>query len=200
MHVMERATARWIPPEGTVEAVAAGQFWDAVAVPQYIGLAALEILDQPSRPRLGPVIWDSSGRPRMYFLIPLSSPLSWTHERLLAAGSFVTVPGRTTLGLPGPFWIVPPDPDDPGALVDACLLRRALDRMRTAAVAEYHPEGSAPQRMLVTLAQLHAAACIVCGAEGSVFVPASHAVTPPSGPGQLAWAVVACAEYAAVAA
>ncbi|MEY9949915.1 hypothetical protein [Kitasatospora sp. GAS1066B] len=136
MHVMERATARWIPPEGTVEAVAAGQFWDAVAVPQYIGLAALEILDQPSRPRLGPVIWDSSGRPRMYFLIPLSSPLSWTHERLLAAGSFVTVPGRTALGLPGPFWIVPPDPDDPGALVDACLLRRARDLMRTAAVAE----------------------------------------------------------------
>lgn len=46
MHVMERATAPWVPLQGTVEAVAAGQFWDAVAVPQYIGLAALEYLDQ----------------------------------------------------------------------------------------------------------------------------------------------------------
>lgn len=195
MHVMERATARWVPPEGTVEAVAAGQFWDAVAVPQHIGLAALENLGQASMRRPGPVVRDSPGWPRLYFLIPVASPLAWTHERLLTAGSFVTVPGPTTLESPGPCWIVPPDPDDPGALVDAGLLRRALDRVRTAAVAEYHPLGSAPQRMLVTLAQLHSAACIVCGAEGSAFVPAGHAVTPPSGPGQLAWALVACANH-----
>ncbi|GAB2697560.1 hypothetical protein GCM10010442_14220 [Kitasatospora kifunensis] len=200
MHVMERATAPWVPLQGTVEAVAAGQFWDAVAVPQYIGLAALEYLDQAMGHRPSPVIWDSSGRPRLYFLIPVGSPLAWTHERLLTAGSFVAVPGPTTLEPPGPYWIVPPDPDDPGALGDAGLLRRALDQVRTAAAAEYHPGDGVPQRMLVTLAQLHAEACIVCGATGGAFVPAGHAVTPPTGPGRLAWAVAACPDHAGEAA
>lgn len=197
MTVTKRPPARWwIPPHKTVEAVAAGQFWDAVAVPQHIGLAALEWLDETTAHRPGPIIWDTSSRPRLYFLIPVGADQSWQHERLLTTGSYVAVPGPTTLEPPGPYWIAPPDPDEPDALVDAGMLRRALDRVRTAAVAEYHPRNGAAQRMLVTVAQMQASACIVCGLEGQTLVEAGHAMTPPLGPGQLVWAVAACPEHA----
>lgn len=107
----------------------------------------------------------------------------------------MALPGATTLEPPGPYWIAPPDSDHPGRLVDATLLRRALDRVRTSAVAEFQPTDGPPQRMLVTSAQLRGRACIVCGREDGVLAHGGYALTPPKGQEQLRWAVATCADH-----
>jgi hypothetical protein len=49
----------WAPPLRTVEAVAAGVYWDAIVTGQILGLAALSVLDQETGSGPGPVIWDT---------------------------------------------------------------------------------------------------------------------------------------------
>lgn len=197
MTLADPSAPPWIPPDGTVDTLPAGVYWDAVVVPQTIGLTAVEILDKETERRPGPIVWDTSARaPRIYFLTPVGvGGLAWRHERILSRGSYVTLPGLTTIAPPGPCWLVPPHPDRPEQLVDASLLRRALDRVRTDAVIEYQPIGGRPQRMLVTSAQLNGMACIVCGEEPLEVVPAGFAFTPPDGSSRLPWPVVACRSH-----
>jgi len=188
------APPSWMPPAGTVDAVSAGDVWDAVVVQQHIGIAALEHLDRETARRPGPIIWDPTLRaPRIYFLVPTGTDaLMWRHERLLAAGAHIVIPGATTIAPPGPYWLVPPDPDAPLTLVDPALLRRALDRVRTDAAGEYCPTDGRSQRMLVTSAQLNGRACIVCGLEVEGMVAAGYVLTPPDGSARLPWPVRAC--------
>lgn len=197
MTLAEPSAPPWMPPDGTAAAVPAGVHWDAVAVPQHVGLAATEILDRETGRRPGPIAWDTSLRaPRIYFLTSTGiGGLAWRHERILSRSSYVTLPGQTAITPPGPCWLVPPNPDDPGRLVDADLLRRALDRVRSDAAVEYRPIGGRSQRMLVTSAQLNGMACIVCGEEPLEVIPAGYAFTPPDGPSRLPWPVMACGSH-----
>jgi hypothetical protein len=192
-------TPPWMPSAGTADAIEAGIHWDAVVTAQHIGLAALERLDHETGHRPGPVVWDPCPRlPRTYFLIPAGTcPTEWRHERHLSRGTYVTIPGPTSIAPPGPHWLVPPHPDCPDSLVDAGLLRRALDRVRTDTTVEYCPTDGRAQRMLVTSAQLYGRACIICGAEDDHLVNAGYVLTPPEGTGRLPWPVVACPTHGA---
>ncbi|WP_377271944.1 hypothetical protein [Peterkaempfera sp. SMS 1(5)a] len=114
---------------GTISAVGAGRHWDAVVVPQPLGLAVLEALDQATDHQPGPVVWDPLGRnPRLYFLIPTGSVMceGFPGATVLSVAAFVGLPGPTTIEPPGPHWVAPPDPDDPDRLVDAELLHGLL--------------------------------------------------------------------------
>jgi hypothetical protein len=119
----------WMPPAQTISAVPAGRWWDAVVVPQTLGLDALQLLDTTSGHCPGPVIREPyTQRPRLYFLVPKGTAQGWDVPGVVALGvtAYIGIPGPTTLEPPGPHWLCPPDPDDPESLVDAVELERAL--------------------------------------------------------------------------
>ncbi|MDH6576613.1 hypothetical protein [Kitasatospora sp. MAP5-34] len=66
MTMKERCIPTWMPPDGTVLAVAAGEHRDAVVVPQTTGLAVLSLLDASTRHTPGPGIWDTGRQPKLY--------------------------------------------------------------------------------------------------------------------------------------
>jgi hypothetical protein len=123
------STLEWMPPEHTVSVVATAKWWDAVVVPQVRGLDALQVLDHEAGRAPGPVIWEPlADQPRLYFLVPVGTADAWDVPGTKAFGTacFIGVPGPTTIGPPTVHWLVPPDPDNPRALVDAGALRDAL--------------------------------------------------------------------------
>jgi hypothetical protein len=122
------AAAIWLPDLHTISVAPAGRWWDAIIVPQSPGLAALRHLDEATRRRPGPVVWDPNLRtPRLYFLTPPGTARTWTWPgtRALGAGGFVGIPHAARIEAPGPHWIAPPHPED-DVLVDADALRDAL--------------------------------------------------------------------------
>lgn len=126
----------WMPPENTISVVEAGHWWDAIVVPQQRGLDVLEVLDHETGHAPGPVAWDqNSMAPRLYFLVAAGTTATWqmAGTQALGDGTYVGLPGWTTIEPPGLFWLCPPDPDDIEALVDAALLRDALQRFEGAA-------------------------------------------------------------------
>lgn len=126
----------WMPQPNTVVAVSAGKWWNAVSVPESMALDALEILDHESGRAPGPVLWDPTGpAPRLYFLVPLDTADTWDLPGTVAFGraTYIVMPGATTIEPPGPYWLVPPDPDEPDGLVDPAALRDALVRAGGAA-------------------------------------------------------------------
>lgn len=119
----------WMPPVDTIGVVPAAKWWDVIVVPQRPGLDALEILDRDSGHAPGPVLWEPlASPPCLYFLVPTGTADDWDvpNTRALGTACFIPVPGPTTLEPPSVHWLVPPDPDAPGALVDADALREAL--------------------------------------------------------------------------
>lgn len=119
----------WMPQPNTCACLPAGRWWDAIVVPQLAGLDALEILDHETGRAPGPVVWDiNTVRPRLYFLVPAGTADTWDLGGTESFGqsTFIVLPGPTTIEPPGIHWLVPPDPDDPEALVDAEGLARAL--------------------------------------------------------------------------
>lgn len=136
MRTRQPSIPSWMPQENTLRCLPAGRWWDAIAVPQLPGLNALEILDHESERAPGPVVWDPGARlPRLYFLVAAGSTEDWAVDgtQPFGATTFVVIPGPTTIEPPGIHWLVPPDPDDPNALVDAAALCEAL--LRTAGAA-----------------------------------------------------------------
>lgn len=126
----------WMPEDNTISVVPAGRWWDAIVVPQQRGIDALKVLDLQTGRRPGPVVWDqNSMAPRLYFLVPLGTSENWrvAGTQALGAGTYVGLPGWTTIEPPGLFWLCPPDPDEPTLLVDAEVLRTALDQIPEAA-------------------------------------------------------------------
>ena len=121
----------WMPAPNTAVCLPAGHWWDAIVVPQLAGLDALEILDHESGRAPGPVLWEPAAQlPRLYFLVAPGASEHWNAPDTIALGvsTFVVVPGPTAIEPPGVHWLVPPDPDEPDALVDAQALREALLR------------------------------------------------------------------------
>lgn len=164
MTMTERCTPTWMPPEGTVTAVPAGQHWDAVVVPQTSGLAALSLIDSTPDRTTGPVIWDTGRTPRLYFLIPTRSGIDLrdTDAALLSSGAFVAVPGPTALIPPGPYWLAPPSPDQPEALGDSQLLSEALHLVGASSWAEYQTADGKVRQVLLTAEQIGGRACLHC--------------------------------------
>jgi len=127
----------WMPQPNTCAALPAGRWWDAIVVPQLPGLDALEVLDHESGRAPGPVIWEPHARvPRLYFLVAAGVADAWSAPGTQALGDacFVVVPGPTSIEPPGVHWLVPPDPDEPEALVDADRLAEVLSAVQTTAL------------------------------------------------------------------
>ncbi|WP_037866231.1 hypothetical protein [Streptomyces sp. NRRL S-1868] len=101
-------TVTWPLPSGPdALLLPAGQWWDAVRVPIYLGKDVLRRLGSTS----GAVIRDPYGC-RLYWLIKPGSAREWTFPefaavQVLSTASWVTVPPRTRLRPPGPHWAVP---------------------------------------------------------------------------------------------
>lgn len=121
----------WMPPADTLRTIQAGTWWDAIVLPQGLGLDALEILDAATGRKPGPVIWDPLGpRERLYFLVPTGTAESWEGPgEPLGRTTFVVVPGVSALEPPMPHWLCPPDPDAPNALVDPLALAAILRQL-----------------------------------------------------------------------
>jgi hypothetical protein len=178
MTMKERCVPTWMPPDGTVLAVAAGEYWDAVVVPQTTGLAVLSLLDASTRHAPGPIIWDTGRQPRLYFLIPTASGIDLTDTVgvLLTSGSHIAVPGPTALIPPGPYWLAPPDPDSPDTLTDHHLLSEALRLVGASSWAEYRTADGEARQVLVTAEQMEGLACLRCGSAEAPLHP-SVAIT-----------------------
>lgn len=104
-----KTASQWTPPNDTdIEALRAGQWWDAVRVRAAEGDRALELLGEAS----GAVIADTHGT-RLYFLIPPGTGAGWNlrHADVLGDGPqaiFIGVPPVCRTEGPGVHWRVPP--------------------------------------------------------------------------------------------
>lgn len=127
-----KTASQWTPPNGTeIEALRAGQWWDAVRVRSAAGNRALELLGEAA----GAVIADPDCA-RLYFLIPPGTAAGWNlrYADVLGDGPqavFVGVPPVSRREGPGVHWCVPPQRDQ--YLTDPVFLYEAL---RAATLAE----------------------------------------------------------------
>nr|WP_180218306.1 hypothetical protein [Streptomyces albus] len=102
----------------------AGEWWDAVRVPAYLGEGVLARIGALS----GAVIRDPYGS-RLYWLIEPGSANEWSFDeftavQVLGTANWVTVPPRNRLHPPGPHWAVPCSPA--ASLTPAACLHAAL--------------------------------------------------------------------------
>ncbi|MGP3769769.1 hypothetical protein ACTWJ8_02960 [Streptomyces sp. SDT5-1] len=126
----------WAPEEGA-QAIRSGIWWEAVRVPEVLGVNVVRAFRTFSPARLGPVIADLDMKvPSVYFLMPLDTAATWDApaSRGLGHHSYIVVPALATTSPPGPYWLV--RPQDVTGLTDPRALLRFL---RCAA-----PDNSAP--------------------------------------------------------
>lgn len=99
----------------------AGQDWDAIRVPQPLGVAAMSILGG----RCGAVLEDPHANV-VYYFVPAGTAAQWEveHTRAISDGGTVAIPLHCTNG-PGPHWRI--CPGDGGWFTDARALRAALE-------------------------------------------------------------------------
>ncbi|MFH8366983.1 hypothetical protein [Streptomyces sp. NPDC018031] len=113
----------WTPPAGPdVTLVPAGRWWDAIKVPTFVGIPALDRLA-----RTGAVIHDGFAA-RMYWFIPPGTGRAWDwpalqQVELHSTTTYVAVPAAHHTCPPGLHWHVPPTG---GCLTDPAGLQRAL--------------------------------------------------------------------------
>lgn len=132
----------WLPRVNTCAATPAGRWWDAIVVPQPLGLAAFALMTPPGAEPPGPVVWEPSRvRPRLYFLVPLGTAEHWDTPGGTALGrtTFVVLPGPTSTEPPGVHWLSAPRPGRPDLLVDPATLDAALRAAAAADVAAAAP-------------------------------------------------------------
>ncbi|MEU6234401.1 hypothetical protein [Kitasatospora sp. NPDC047058] len=181
----------WLPPYDTVHAIQAGIHWDAICLPQQVGLATLAVLDI-TPPGPGPTIWDTRRDPRLYLLTPVTDrpDLTGTPGRHLTHGSHLAVPGPELLTPPGLHWIVPPTPDALNRLNDLATVVNAIRRALGASWVTHRIPGQPDREILATHSQIHGTACINCSTDGTTLRPAGHVYTPALG--GCGYAVTAC--------
>lgn len=117
----------WTPEEGA-QAVPAGTWWDAVRVPQDLGVNVVRAFRTFVPARLGPVIADLDMKvPSLYFLTPLGTATDWNvpPSRGLGHHSYIVIPETGTTSPPGPYWLV--RPQDATGLTDPHALQRFLN-------------------------------------------------------------------------
>ncbi|MFI7242777.1 hypothetical protein [Streptomyces qinglanensis] len=143
-------TVWWPLPKG-LDAVLlpAGEWWDAVRVPAYLGEGVLTRLGSAS----GAVIRDPYGS-RLYWLVEPESAQGWSFcefaaVQVLGEASWVTVPPSSRLHPPGPHWAVPCTPA--GSLTPTAALQAALHATITQNLGP-RPRPAAPQQAAPTQA------------------------------------------------
>ncbi|MEV8477881.1 hypothetical protein [Streptomyces sp. NPDC051173] len=125
----------WLPPERVIDAVAAGRWWDAIAIDGPLAYATAARLKQITDGRTGPIICDPQGpQPRLYFLVPVGAADQWDEPGTLVFGecSYVGVNGTLDADTTGLHWIAPPRCSRPEPLVSRQRLRTALAAARAA--------------------------------------------------------------------
>lgn len=133
---------RWMPIGREAELCPAGQWWDAIRVPEAIGCRAIDILTEAGH-SIGPVILDAGGpEPRLYFLTVLGVSEGWDEPGSVALGDrcHVVVPPVHRTSPPGLHWHNLPS--QPRLLAQAHSLRRALVKARK----EQHGPAAQPDR------------------------------------------------------
>ncbi|WP_073815067.1 hypothetical protein [Kitasatospora sp. CB01950] len=194
----DRTTPLWAPPQHTVVPVEAGIHWDAVAVGQELGLAALAVLDQETRSQPGPVIWDTRVN-RFYFLVPagsLSAVDPRLSGRLLGRGTWIAVPGLDLVDPIGVCWPAPPNPSAPEQLVDPLRLAAALHHANTSQWVTRNV-GDRAQEILASADQLAGRACIICRTSVGPLYSAGSVTVPGDGV-EYVREVVSCTEHQGV--
>ncbi|TXL91567.1 hypothetical protein [Streptomyces sp. IB2014 016-6] len=94
--------------------------WDAIRVPRFLGLTALDILGS----RCGAVV-DDPTEMALYWLIPAGSGTGWDVGTTRLDTERLTIPPRRRTRGPGPHWRMCPGEDR--WLTDANALRAALE-------------------------------------------------------------------------
>ena len=122
----------WLPPAGVIDAVAAGRWWDAIAIDGTLGRTTARLLqDAGCR---GPVLCDPLGpEPRIYFLVPVRTADRWDEPETTALGAscFIGMTGTLDADDVGLHWITPPRCTRTQPLVATAALRRALAEARS---------------------------------------------------------------------
>jgi hypothetical protein len=142
-----------IPGFNHTRIAAAGKTWDAVRVPRFIGLQALNVIQGQQ----GAIVMDPRDR-AMYFLVPPGTTADWSLAQSTALGetNYVVLPADDKEIPPGPFWLVPPRRGrlhtDTGALRIA--LQTVLEQRGTAQ----------PNLGQLTMDQIRGFNCALCGA------------------------------------
>jgi hypothetical protein len=83
----------------------AGHDWDAIRVPRYLAVPALDHLGEAA----GAVVVDPF-ECVLYFLVPVGTAEGWdlAHTRALGATTYVVLPPSDREIPPGPYWLNPP--------------------------------------------------------------------------------------------
>lgn len=124
----------WLPRERVIDAVAAGRWWDALAIDGPLGYTTAAHLKQITDGRSGPIICDPQGpETRLYFLVPVGTADRWTEPDVTGFGQccYIGVNGTLHADTVGLHWITPPRCQHPDPLVNPRLLRSALTIART---------------------------------------------------------------------
>ncbi|MET9414121.1 hypothetical protein ABZY03_08005 [Streptomyces klenkii] len=130
---LRRTRPPWLPRERVIDAVAAGRWWDAIAIDGPLGYATAAHLKRSDRGHGGPIICDPLGpQPRLYFLVPAGTADRWDEPGTLTFGEccYVGVNGTLDADTVGLHWITPPRCSLPEPLVCPRELREAFHAAR----------------------------------------------------------------------
>jgi hypothetical protein len=121
----------WLPPEHSIAARPAGQWWDAIVIDGPAGWSTLIYLAELAPAGTGPVLCEAVGsRLRITFLVSPGSAATWDEPATMALGpaTYITIPGDLSGDdSTGLYWVAPPgEPEH----VDPDLLRQALAATR----------------------------------------------------------------------
>ncbi|MFE0200933.1 hypothetical protein ACFW0I_35070 [[Kitasatospora] papulosa] len=150
---MTTHSAGEIPGFNGTRIAPAGVDWDAVGVPRFLGLQALNRLQG----REGAIAMDTGDR-TMYFLVPPGTTTGWNiqHSAALGETNHVVLPADEKEIPPGPYWLVSPRR---GRLhTDTQALRAALE----AALGPRDP--NQPDLERLRFEQIQGWNCALCGA------------------------------------
>lgn len=128
---ISRVRPVWLPVEGHIVAVPAGEWWDAVAVSGPLGDCVWQRLHRLAPGGAGPVLRDARAvGGRRWFLVPVGTAAVWRERgtKALGRGCFVGMPVSLDVPTAGIYWVSRPDRGP--ELVDVGLLRRAVAAAR----------------------------------------------------------------------
>ncbi|MFH8736810.1 hypothetical protein [Streptomyces sp. NPDC017964] len=131
----------------------AGVDWDAVRVPRFLGLQALNRLQGQE----GAIVMEPGER-AMYFLVPPRTTGGWDVQQSVALGetNHVVLPAHSKETPPGPFWLASPC---------RARLHTNTEALRAAIVAALGPrDPDQPDLERLCFEQLQGWNCALCGA------------------------------------
>ncbi|MFI5775460.1 hypothetical protein ACIA74_45305, partial [Streptomyces sp. NPDC051658] len=125
-------TSRPAPGFAGTRIAPAGQTWDAIRVPRFLGLQTIGELGNRARP----VTMDPAAH-LMYFLVPTATASTWNlpQTTVLSARNHVVIPPQDKETPPGPYWQI----TSRRPLTDTAALHHALQKVQVSS-----PDNSLP--------------------------------------------------------